>query len=48
MQIYLEHPTHGKKIAHAVEEARLDMLNGWKKITENKYHPKQKEAEKSE
>jgi hypothetical protein len=29
MQIYLQHPTHGRKIASMEAEAVLDETNGW-------------------
>ena len=31
MNIHLEHPKHGRKIANLEAEAKYDELNGWKR-----------------
>lgn len=31
--IYMEHPKHGRKVAIAEEEAKLDEVNGWVRYT---------------
>jgi hypothetical protein len=33
MQIYLQHPIHGRKIAHMELEAEFDEQNGWVRYT---------------
>lgn len=37
MQIYLTNKEHGKKVAHAVQEADLDKLCGWIEVSEDEY-----------
>lgn len=31
--IYLKHPKHGAKVANNVDEARMDISNGWEIFT---------------
>lgn len=35
MHIYLQHQTHGRKIAYLEEEAKHDELNGWVRYNPN-------------
>ena len=40
MQIYLVHPTHGKKIAVSLADRDNDIKSGWKAVTEDVFYPK--------
>lgn len=45
MQIYLEHPRHGKKIAIDFKEAEADKKMGWKEVTSDQYFNRVKKSE---
>ncbi len=45
MQIYLEHPRHGKKIAIDFKEAEADKKMGWKEVAADQYFNRVKKPE---